>query len=1083
MTGIHKPFRIAVLVFWSGTLLAPGAHGAARVWEESLTIPTYELGPPDPNPALFDQLRRGRPVYPYPVLDTLTRLRVDKSYRAVFLENEYLKVTVLPELGGKLYAIFDKTANRDVLYTNHVVKYGIVGIRGAWTSGGIEWNFPDGHTVTTVSPVDYTTRMEPDGSAACTVGDTERIQRMQWAVTIRLRPGWKVVETEVTLNNRREVPGRYWFWATAAAPAAPDLRFVYPMREAYPHAFWPVFGFPLEKGVDLGTYREVPNALSLFARNSYRDFLGIYYETSDWGIVHVADHREVAGKKTWTWGTDDAGQIWVDKLTDADGQYVEFQAGRFETQMEHEFLAPHRVERFSQHWFPVNRLGGPFDEANRNGALRLERDGSRVRIAVNANARFDGALLTVEINGRQIEARTVDLSPGEPYVATVDVLQDAASKPVAVRIARNDGTELLGYRTDLPVDGNPEFRPATRPPPDTSVPASAEQAYVAGLAADKKSDEPGARAAYRQALDRDPGFAPAHTMLGLSYYRTGEYEKAAVHLAAALRRNRDAGDARYYLGLVRRAQGRIHEARRELLWAIRAGHREPLARYVLGEMALASGSLDEALEQLSEAVRLDPRDLKARTVLGMAFRLAGRHAEAQEHIDAVVRQVPIDYLGLHEQSEIYKARGKDVEAGRVRDELWRLLGREPDSLLELAFDYAAAGRSSDACSLLEQAISHRGNPQPLLHYALGYFYERRGERARAAAQYEAGRNGNPAYVFPHRVEEVAVLQAARAANPRDGRAAYYLGSALASLDRRAEALAAWRDAVRLDPANAVAHRNYGAALWSMAGRAEEALTAYERALQAAPDDFHLYVETDRLLASMRANDRRIRLLTGAPDSVRSTPAVVQALAGAHVDAGRFAEAAGLLESTEFTSGEGETSALAIFRKAHIGLAQQYRNAGQHERAAAALLKATEYPRNLGVGRSSQELHSRELVAAAREMEAAGKRSEAEALWRRAAAEPEGSPSEPNNRITEQHYYKALALERTGRKQQARALYTKLAALKDEPEPAGQATNLVLAGLGLRGLGQKDQARNAFERGLKLEPANELAAAALKDLTK
>ncbi len=222
--------------------LATATHAQSekfpRVWEAPLVIPTYELGPPDPNPALLDgPRRRWRPTYPYPMLDTLTNKRVEKRYIAVHLENEYLRVTVLPELGGRLYTIFDKTANRDALYTNHVVKYAMVGIRGAWISGGIEWNFPDGHTLTTVSPIDYATRTEEDGSAAVIIGDTERVQRMEWSIVVRLRPGKKVVETEVTLNNRRETPGRYWYWSTAAAPATDDMRFVYPMRETYPHAY------------------------------------------------------------------------------------------------------------------------------------------------------------------------------------------------------------------------------------------------------------------------------------------------------------------------------------------------------------------------------------------------------------------------------------------------------------------------------------------------------------------------------------------------------------------------------------------------------------------------------------------------------------------------------------------------------------------------------------------------------------------------------------------------------------------------------------------------------------------------------
>jgi tetratricopeptide (TPR) repeat protein len=1047
--------HLALLTFCCAAPLAAAAP--ARVWEEKLVIPTYQLGPPDPNPAWEAR----RPVYPYTRLDTLTRQRVDKAYTAVYLENEYLKVTVLPEFGGKLYAIFDKTANRDILYTNHVVKYGIVGIRGAWISGGIEWNFPDGHTVTTVSPIDYATRLEPDGAATVTVGDTERIQRMQWAVTIRLRPGWKVVETEVTLNNRREVPGRYWFWATAAAPAKDDLRFVYPMREAYPHVFWPVFTFPNYKGVDLGLYREVPNALSLFARNSYRDFLGIYYEKSDWGIVHVADHREVAGKKTWTWGTDDSGQIWVEKLTDRDGQYVEFQAGRFETQMEHEFLAPHRVERFTEYWFPVNRLGGGFDEATRNGALHLTLQGAQLRVTANVNAKFDNALLAVEAGGQPLESRTVNLTPEQPFAITLNV----PSKPVTVRLAGSDGTPLISYRTDLPPDGNPEFKPATQPPTDPPAATSAEQAYVAGLAADKRSNERAARASYQEALQRDPGFAPAHTALGLSFYRTGEYEKAAEHLEAALRRNRDAGDAHYYMGLVRRAQGRSLEARQHLLWAVRAGHRESLARFVLGQMALASGDTNEALNQLSQAVLLDPRDLKARTYLAMAERIAGRAAEARQHIDSVLRQVPTDYLALSEQG--------------ASSELWRLLAREPDSVLELAFDYAAAGRTQQAAEVLELAIAKAaGKPYPMLHYTLGYFYQQRGDKTRAASQYALGAKGDPAFVFPHRVEEIAVLEAARAANPNDGHAAYYLGNALASKNRAPEALAAWRDAARLDPSNAVAHRNLA---WTVADNKEEALLEYERAIRAAPNEFHLYLETDQLLASIKATDRRIKLLTEAPQTVRSRPSILLALAAAYVEAERFSEAAPLLEGTEFTSGEGENSALAVFRRAHLGLARNYQRAGQHEKAAAEFLRATDYPRNLGVGRSSRQSQARELIAAARELEAAGSPVQAQTLWRRAAEGPIGTPSEPGDRINEQYYFQALALERVGRQQDARALYTRLAALKDETEGRGRAMRLILTGLGLKGLGQKDQARTALQRALKLDPNNELVVTTLKEL--
>jgi len=976
---------------WLFALLAlPLAAEPARVWQQPLIIPTYELGPPDPLPA-FAHARRARPVYPYAMLDALTNRRVEKTYQAVLLENEYLKVTVLPELGGHLYAIYDKTAGRDVLYTNHVVKYAMVGIRGAWISGGIEWNFPDGHTVTTVSPVDYVMRTEPDGAAVVVVGDTERIQRMQWAVAIRLRPGIKVVETEVRLNNRREVPGRYWFWATAAAPAADDLRFVYPMREAYPHVFWPVFSFPIHRGVDLGAYRSVPNALSLFARNSFRDFMGIYYERSDRGVVHVADYREVPGKKTWTWGTADSGQIWVEKLTDRDGQYVEFQAGRYETQMRHEFLSPHRVEHFTHYWYPVNKLGGPFVEANREAALRLTREAGRLRIGLNVNRRLENAELLVEAGGRRLASRRLTL---DPATAWLDQLEAPAGDPIKFRLLAADGRELLSYASDAAVDGNPEFRPAEPPPADPPVAGSAEQAYMEGVAADRSSRELEARAAWRRALERDPGFTPAHTALGLSFYRTGEYEKAAEHLTAALRRNPDSPEARYYLGLVRRAQGRLSEAANQLWFCVRSGYRESVARYVLGEMALAAENFDEALVHLGQAVLLDPRDLKARTLLAMAERLTGRLEQARARIEAVVAEIPVDYLALSEMVRILAGAGAAEQSRQARDELWRLLAREPDSVLELAFDYLACGRKREAEEALQQGLrQHRDHP--MLAYALG--------------RYEQASRGALLYVFPHRVEEIALLEAARKARPADGRAAYFLGNALAANNRIEEALAAWRDAVRLDPSNALAQRNLAQALASL-GRDQEAEAAYRRAIELWPEEHRLYLELDRVLARLKANRRRIELLEGAPPVVRGRSSVIQALAAAYLDAERFADAARLLEGAQFITGEGETSTLALYRRAYWGVAREHQKAGRHEEAARAILRAAEYPRNLGVGRPPVDETVREWVCAAQELEAAGKRQEAEALWRKAANAVVELASEPSKPSAELARWKALAVE-------------------------------------------------------------------------
>jgi tetratricopeptide (TPR) repeat protein len=697
--------------------------------------------------------------------------------------------------------------------------------------------------------------------------------------------------------------------------------------------------------------------------------------------------------------------------------------------------------------------------------------------------------------GRQIHTARVDLDPAKLFTTTVDV--PASRQPLEVTLKSREGRVLLRYRTDSPVDNNPDFKPATRPIPDPKNVASAEQSYVEGLAFDKKSKEREARAAYLEALKRDPGFAPAHIALGLSFYRSGEYETAAKHLEAALVRNKDAGDAHYYLALVQRALGQTSLAEDHLLWLVRSGYREPVARYVLGEIALAKGDTKQAREQLEKAVMLDPRDLKARTVLAVAERLDGDVQSARARIKQVVNELPIDYLAVREQSLINKTAGDTVNEKAAADQLWHLLSREPDAVLELAFDYEALGQRREAIAVLEEAIKRgpsgilpvdKNRVQPMLYYTLGYFYEKTGEHARARTQFDLGMKGDPAFVFPHRVPEIEVLRTAVSANAKDGRAAYYLGNVLAAMNREQEALNSWREAVRLDPANTIAQRNYARALWMAAQNREEAAAQYQRAISVSPNDFRLYIEFDKLLAEMGATERRIKLLEGAPAAVLAQSGAVQSLAAAYIDAGRFSDAAALLAKTTFTSGEGEDAALGLYRKAHLGLARQSRETGDHLKAAAEFAAVTEFPRNFGVGRPAMQSQAEYYVAAAREFEAAGKRDEAERWWQRAASEELNPPSQPEEPWSEHYYYKAVALEHVGRKADARKLYERLATLNDdqkmleaEPWPATGAIRFVLAGAALKALGRTEAARVALERALKLDPQNELAISQLAEL--
>jgi len=514
-------------------------------------------------------------------------------------------------------------------------------------------------------------------------------------------------------------------------------------------------------------------------------------------------------------------------------------------------------------------------------------------------------------------------------------------------------------------------------------------------------------------------------------------------------------------------------------------------------MALGRKGYAEAVEDLHQAVMLDPRDIKARTLLALAERLSGNVESAETRIDKVVKDMPIDYFALYEQFKSSGALHHDAKAKAAWDQLWHLLSREPDAVLEVVFDYAGVGRRVEAREILEEAIrrgpfgtldSDKRRVYPMLHYTLGFLYDNDGDLKRAQTQYTLAMKGDPSFVFPHRVEEIDVLRVAMAGNPNDGRAAYYLGNVLASKNRDDEALAAWETAVKLDPANVIAERNYARALWLVAKNKEKAAKLFEHAVKTTPNDFRLYIEFDKLLSDMGATERRIKLLEAAPTAVLAQSAVVQALAGADVDAGKFGEAAELLAKTSFTSGEGEDAALGLYRRAHLGLAKKYRETGDHLKAATEFALVTEFPRNLGVGRPEMQSQAREYVAAAREYEAGGRHEDAERWWKRAATEELNPPSQPEEPWSEHYYYKAVALEHVGRGAEARKLYERLALLNDdqrmlesEPWPATGAIRFVLAGAALKALGRKDEARVALERALKLDPQNELAISQLAEL--
>src|SRR5436190_8440386 len=393
-------------------LLVPSlASAQVRVWQGTLTLPTYEEGPPDPNPP-FDQYANNRFNYPYTLRHNLTDHRTDHAWRALFLENEYLKCSVLPDIGGHLYSCTDKISGQPIFYENPSIKKADVAYRGAWAAFGIEFNFPVSHDWVTPSPVDFGFGKNADGSASVQVGNIDRVYGMQWTVELLLRPRSTVLEERVTLNNRSDVRHRFYWWNNAGVQVWDDSRIQYPMRFAASHGFREVQLWPIEAdGNDLSIIKNhTKGPVSLFVHGSREPFVGVWNPHTNTGTVHFADYAQLPAKKIWSWGVDADGLDWRKALSDNDSAYVEVQAGLFRNQETYAFLEPRQTISFSEYWMPVRDTGGT-SRANLSGVLNLNRSDNLLRAAFNANQQIRDASIRITDGKSVLAQEKVDLAP------------------------------------------------------------------------------------------------------------------------------------------------------------------------------------------------------------------------------------------------------------------------------------------------------------------------------------------------------------------------------------------------------------------------------------------------------------------------------------------------------------------------------------------------------------------------------------------------------------------------------------------------------------------------------------------------
>ncbi|MFV1966936.1 MAG: DUF5107 domain-containing protein [Pirellulaceae bacterium] len=977
------------LFFLAGALLACSAvmatAGEVTVRETTLEIPTYALGPDDKNPPFHNPnaLRAetedapvyNQNVYPYPMQTDVTGQKAVESYRAVLLENDYIRLIILPELGGRIYAAHDKTNDDfDFIYHNHVIKPSLVALRGAWISGGIEWNFPTrGHTTNTLSPVGYKIIKGEDGSVTCVVGTPEWVRRMKWVVLITVYPDRSCFRTRILLSNPTLTHNLAYFWSNAAVHAWPDTQVIFPPTD---HTFAAMRRspepWPINHGRDVSWYKNTPFAHDFFC-GIPGGYHGAYNSQRDCGTVHTASGYESPGQKFWTWGTAPSGVIWEDLLTDTDGQYIEVQAGRLPTQGDTWIFEPHMRESWDEYWYPVRKLQG-FVKANPEAAVNVSLRAGKLFLAANTTREYRDVTLRVLADGRQVLSRKLTIGPRQPWQEEIAV----SDKAKIWRLALSDdrGRRIITYETDRKPLPSPDLEPQF--PPSQS--GSAEEVFLAGYYALKHWKPAGARQLFEEALKKDPGFAPALRMLAILHYQAGDFEKAYGLSRNVLARNEDDHTARYYSALCRIKLG-IDERTKDDLHLIgrRAAYRH-VAPYVLASLAVAEGDFPGAETLLQRSIRHNPSDLKARTILASVFRHMGRDDKATELVEGVLSEDPIHEMAILETAFL----------GGGKDEL-NLLNNDPQYYLEAACGYIEANLLEDAVRALELCQGKPGaREHPFVDFFLGYLADRMGRQDRAESCYEKGLALSPKYVFPFRTESLAVLQTGLRYEPESWKLHYYLGTLLTAKLRWREGLEHFLAAKKASPNWSVLYSNLGTIYWRKLKDVKKAQAAFEKVRACDPDDYHYYIALDRLYAEAGEPAKRETLFSQAPLDVENDFRVRFRHATYYCDMGRYDEALGVLREATFIPWEGFTQVHDLYaRVLHLRAGKQARE-GNYDPAIKDLRQVMEYPENLGVGKPHNPSFVREYYHLGVYYQALGKTALARRYLMKAAQSPSDS---------------------------------------------------------------------------------------------
>lgn len=1033
-----------------------------KAWREAVTIPTYEVGTPEKNPIFLEKrVYQGSSgvVYPYPVIESIADERTDKEYNAIYLENEYIKVMLLPELGGRVQMAYDKVKERHFVYYNHVVKPALVGLAGPWISGGIEFNWPQHHRPSTYMPVDATIEEHPDGSVTVWINEMERMFHQKGMAGFTLRPGCAYLEIQGRLSNRTPLPQTFLWWANPAVEVGDHYQSVFPpdVNAVFDHGKRAVSSFPIatgtyykmdySTGVDISNYKNIPVPTSYMAVNSKYDFEGGYENDTHGGMLHVASHHYSPGKKQWTWGNGDFGRAWDRCLTDNDYEeapgvfrpYIELMAGVYtENQPDFTWLMPYEEKQFTQYFMPYRELG-IVKQATKDLVMNIHEEG---RLQVYATSEQALEITVCTHQGEELLKKRVTLSPKVLFDEDID-LKGHSIKKLTVVITRTEGTGAESRtRTLLTWHAEPDD---IRPIPDAAEAAltpqetkTIDQLYLTGLHLEQYRHATwSALDYYEEALRRDPMDYRCNNQIGLWYLRRGRFDKAEPYLRTAVRvlqkRNPNPydGEPIYNLALCLKYQYRRYEAH-ELFW--KASWNKAWADAAYFEAACLSTAMhqfEEALDEVDRALISNTHNHKARALKAAILRKLTRKEEALTWIKESYMIDPFNYGCMMEE---YLLSGSEAPL----QHLMELMHGNVYNYHELALDYAQAGLNDEAIQVLTlpTMAENLAQASPLTSYYIGHSLIAQGKIEEAIAHFEKAESAKGSYCFPNRLEDVQALTIALKCMPQGARAPYYLGCLY--YDKRQYDLAKryWELSAQRDPSYPTVWRNLALYYYNKENNSAKAQECMERAFQLDENDSRVFMELDQLYKRLQMpHTERLKRFEAYAHLIAQRDDLILEQATLLNQTGSYEQAATLIDSHIFhpwEGGEGKVPAQYHYARVEqakvlLQTAMKNKEEGSIQHAMHLLSECLHYPHHLGEGKlqGAQDNDFHYYLGLAYEL--LGQGDKARKHWQLGTV----GPTEPaaamyyNDAKPDKIFYAALCYRQLGNEDKAKGLFYKL----------------------------------------------------------